>query len=194
MKKFLLLFTAISAVLTACSKNNDVKDPSVSKLEVVMDIQSISADVLNYFSVEYAYVDFTGKTVKKAITKPEKISFSIDNPTLGEDPSTPFTVQLLCKQNKSATEKTSGTYDSSFVWQLDVNAYDQKGKLITDSGKVQYFSSNLVYQNDKFTAFKQFITSQAKMSAIEYKVFFCKTISGEWHIGVDGKTVSGAVI
>jgi len=194
MKKIIVLFAFLSAVLAACSKNNDVKDPTVSKLEVVMNIENISADVLEYFTIEYVYTDFTGQNVKKAITKPEKISFSIDNPKLGEEPSNPFIVQLKLSQNAGASAKTTGTYDSSFTWQLDVNAYDQNGNLITDSGKVQRFSSNMVYENDKFSAFKASITTEAKMATIEYKVFFCKTISGEWHIGVDGMKLGGAVI
>jgi len=194
MKKIIVLFAFLSAVLAACSKNNDVKDPTVSKLEVAMNIENISADVLEYFTIEYIYTDFTGQTVKKPITKAEKISFSIDNPKLGEESSNPFKVQLKLTQNSDAAAKTTGTYDSSFTWQLDVNAYDQNGKLITDSGKVQRFSSNVVYENDKFSAFKAFITSQAKMTTIEYKVFYCKTISGEWHIGVEGLELGGAVI
>jgi len=183
----------ISAVFTACSKNDDVKNPTVSKLEVVMNVENISADVLNYFTVEYSYIDFKGQTVNKTITKPEKISFSIDNPSLGEVASNPFTVQLTLNSNESAPEKTSGTYDASFAWQLDVNAYDEKGQLITDSGKVQRFFSDLVYQNDRFSAYKGFLISQAKMSAIEYKVFYCKTISGQWHIGVEGTHLTGAI-
>lgn len=194
MKKFILFFAVLSTVFTACSKNNDVKDPTVSKLEVVMNFENISADVLNYFSIEYTYVDFKGQTIKKDITKAEKIAFSIDNPTLGEESSNPFKVQLTFNPKKDASEKPTGTYDSSLTWQLDVNAYDQNGNLITDSGKVQRFSSNIVYDNDKFSSFKTMISNEASITAIEYKVFYCKTISGVWHIGVEGLYLGGAVI
>jgi len=178
--------------LVGCSKIENA-DPTVSKLEVVMNIESVSSDILNYFNVDYSYKDFNGKTFTHSITRPESISFSIDNPTLGEDSSTPFTVQMTLTK-KNTAEKKSGSYDASFNWQLDVNAYDQKGNLITDSGRVQRFSSDVVFSNDKFSSFTSFVTSQAELTNITYTTFFCKTTSGEWHIGVDGLYSGGQIV
>jgi len=188
----LIFSIMLIATLVGCTKIENT-DPTVSKLEVVMNIETISSDILNYFNVDYAYIDFYGQTVERSITGPESISFSIANPTLGEDSSTPFTVQMTLTK-KDAAQKESGSYNASFNWQLDVNAYDKKGNLITDSGRVQRFSSNVVYDNDKFSSFISFITSQAELSNITYTTFFCKTTSGEWHIGVDGLYSGGQIV
>jgi len=193
MKRTLSLITIVLfTTLVGCSQIDDT-DPTVSKLEVVMNIETISSDILNYFNVEYTYIDFHGQTYKRNITGPESISFYINNPTLGEESSTPFTVQMTLTK-KGTAQKESGSYDASFNWQLDVNAYDQKGNLITDSGRVQRFSSNVVYNNDKFSSFTSFVASQAELTKITYTTFFCKTTSGEWHIGVEGLYSGGQIV
>lgn len=182
MKRLLLAF-AIMATLVGCSKSEEDSDPTVSKLEVIMNVSGISNDVLDYFDVEFNYVDFNGNSSQNAITQAKKFTFSIDNPALGEESSTPFTAELKFTQ-KDTLEKASGNYDSSLSWQLDVNAYDKKGNLITDSGLVQSRTSTDSYSS--LANFVSYITSQASMTSITYKTFFCKTLSGEWHIGVEG--------
>jgi len=182
MKKISIALALIAA-LVGCTKQNS--DPKVGKLEVVMDIESISEDILDYFNVEFSYTDFNGTVRVKSIDGPEKFTFSINNPTIGEDYSNPFTVELKYTQ-RSTGGKTSGTYDATQKWQLNLNAYDQNGKLITDSGKVQSYSSNVQYANDKFNSFANEVTNQAKMRSITYRVCYCKTLSGEWHISYQG--------
>lgn len=196
MKK-IALFIPLLVLLIGCKKEKiettASQAPVVSKLEVVMNVEDISADILDYFTVEYIYKDFEGNIVTKAVTKSEKFSFSIDNPTLGEEASTPFTVQLKLTQ-KGTEAKPSGTYNSTFKWKLDVNAYDKTGGLITDSGTKRSYSRNATYDNDEFAKFLADVTSQAKMAATTYKTFFCNTVSGEWHIGVEVVIDSGVII
>lgn len=193
MKKITLALSLLAVLFTACHKpEEETADPTVSKLEVVLNMNKISADILDYFDVTYSYIDFEGKTVSQPITGPAQIAFSVANPTLGEEASTPFTVELSFK-SKYTIAKEEGTYDSTLDYTLDVNGYDQKGQLITDSGKVQSSSSNIVFNADKFKAFQSTVR-QCDISTIEYKTFFCKTLSGEWHIGVEGTPVDNVII
>jgi len=179
------LFLAMVVLLAGCNKDESSKksNPTVSKLEVVMNVESISNDILDYFTVQYIYTDFQGKTTTKDITKAEKITFSVNNPSLGEEASTPFTVELKMTE-KGTAEKASGSYDSTIKYQLALNGYDNSGSLITDSGNLVNCSSNVPY--DKFTSFVSAVKN-CGISSITYKTFFCKTTSGVWHIGVEGK-------
>lgn len=190
MKRTVFLLTLMAAFVTmaGCSKDKD-EDPTVSKLEVVLDVETISKDILDYFDVTYTYVDFNGETASTPITGPADIKFHVDNPQLGYDASTPFSVALTFTQ-KSTTQKESGNYDASLKYQLDVNAYDQNGKLITDSGKIINCTSNILYDNDKFASFVKAANSYA-VKPISYQTFFCKTDSGIWHIGVEGIHLTG---
>jgi len=185
MKRTVLLLTLMAAFvsLAGCSKDKE-EDPTVSKLEVVLDVETISKDILDYFDVTYTYVDFNGKTASTPITGPADIKFHIDNPQLGYNASTPFSVALTFTQ-KNTTQKESGNYDSSLKYQLDVNAYDQNGKLITDSGKISSCNSNIQYDGNKFSSFINSVKSSG-IKQISYLTFFCKTDSGIWHIGVEG--------
>jgi len=189
MKRTALLLTVMSALVTfaGCSKDKE-EDPTVSKLEVEMNFEAISNDILNYFDITYSYKNFEGETVSTAITGPANLKFHIDNPQLGYDASTPFSVALTFTQ-KDSIQKESGKYDASIKYSLSVNAYDRNGELITDSGKVINCSSNIPYDNDKFASFIKEVNSFA-VKPISYLTFFCKTDSGVWHIGVDGMRLS----
>lgn len=188
MKRTAFLLTVMTALVTfaGCSKDKE-EDPTVSKLEVVLNVETISKDILDYFDVVYSYINFEGDTVSTPITGTAEIKFHIDNPELGYDESTPFAVELAITP-KSTAPKQSGSYDSSFEWQLDVNAYDQKGSLITDSGKISRFFEDAQFANDNFSAFSTNVCS-GNLKAIKYMTFFCKTNSGVWHIGVSGLAI-----
>ena len=151
----------------------------MAKLEVSLKVESISRDILDYFTVTYDYTDFAGKTTSKTLTGPETVSFYVDNPNLGEVESCPFTVALTLN-DKGTAAKTEVNYDGTLKYELDVNGYYGDGSLVTDSGKVQGVDSNLPF-ND-LNNFKNAV-SRSGIEKITYKTFFCKTLSGEWHIG-----------
>lgn len=182
MKKVFFAFAVIAALASCGKENPSSKDPEVAKLEVKLTVDPISQDILDYFTVKYNYVDFYGNKVTKQITAPGTTVFSIDNPKLGEEASCPFTVELLFESNGKAA-KTSGKYSQRMEYSLYVNGYYSDGSLITDSRAVQHTNSTIEFDN-----LDQFVKSTEKcgIASITYKTFFCQTISGEWHIGVDG--------
>lgn len=183
MKKTIMIaLCALTFIAAACSKDNEGKKdktPKVAKLEVCLDVETISQDILDYFTITYNYTDFKGNTVSKAIDAPTEISFSIDNPNLGEVESCPFTVELTF-QEKGTPAKAEGQYMDGLVCNLNVNGYYSDGKLITDSGSIISLKDNMPYTT--LDAFKKAI-GKSSIKQITLKTFFCKTISGEWHIG-----------
>jgi len=171
---------AMLASLTGCSKEN-ASDPKVAKLETVLNIEKISTDVLDYFDLTYNYVDYNGASASKTITGAGKITFSIDNPAIGEEDSCPFTVELVCTPKEKA-EKT-GKYDATFHYTLEVNGYYSNGKIIEDSGHI--ILSNTDGEIDGLAAFQQRAKKDFPFAKSTYKSFFCKTTSGVWHIGTN---------
>lgn len=186
MKKILfLVFSAVALLFSSCDNGSFTpsgKDPKVTKLEVSFKFQDVSQDVLDYFTIEFNYTDFEGKSDSKQITAPETISFAIDNPELGEEESCPFTVELKFTE-KVKTAKAEGQYSNIVKYELDVNGYYSDGSLAIDSGSVQNNNTNMSYTD--LDRFKSAVGRQG-IEKITYKTFFCKTITDKWHIGVVG--------
>lgn len=177
MKK-LFIAIALMAALVGCSKEN--ADPKVAKLEAVLNVKEISKDILDNFTVTYEYKDFNGVSSSRAVTGAGKIAFSIDNPSLGEEASCPFTAKLTFEP-KTTTDRGTA-YDATIDYTLEVNAYYSNGEAVVDSGHVIKESSNLPAAN--LSAFQSQVAKYG-FPAYTYKTFFCKTVSGQWHIGTE---------
>lgn len=189
MKKTLLLLAAVAA-LVGCKKDPDdpiddpKNDPKVAKMEVVMNVEKIEGDVLDYFTFTYKYTDFAGNEQSKEITAPGQTAFSIENPEMkGEELCNPFTVELAVVE-KGTAAKASGNYSGAIKWELDLNGYYKDGSLITDSGYMRKYDVSANLPNDNFDDFKRMATGGG-IDRSTYGTFFCKTFSGEWHIGFE---------
>jgi len=118
MKKVLLILAVLSFAV-ACNKEEEntpkSKEPMISKIEVDFGMKDISDDVKNYFDITYNYVDFMGNKQTRSITDTTHIVFSIDNPDLVDENSTPinFTIEVLTTEKAGTTPKAEGLYYNS---------------------------------------------------------------------------------
>jgi len=182
MKK-IIIATTLLAIILGCSKEST--SGKVAKLEAALDVKEISSDVLDCFDITYTYTDFNGVPGSKAITGTGITSFTLSNPGLGEDASCPFTARLTFTP-KSRTDK-GGEYDGTISYKLEVNAYYSNGSLVTDSSRstgrgVIGYSNNLPAKDLQTL---QARAGEYSFKECTYKTFYCKTLSGEWHIGVE---------
>lgn len=176
------MFAVFAAALISCNKEDKKSsDPTVAKVDVVMDLSTISTDILNYYNVVYHYVDFEGKEHYDNISGPTKTTFSVNKPNLGYETSTPFTLGFFLTEKADVPEKAEGPYDANFAIHISINGYYANGELITDSGTYYKYSCN----RDDLPNIDQFKTlvNTYNLADKTLGLFFCQTISGEWHIG-----------
>lgn len=182
MKKIITIaaIAALALLSSACKKDNGTGGtPVCDKIELVFNVDAISQDILNNFTVTFSGKDFDGKDFSNSIKGPGKTAFTVNKANLTDKDAYPFTYALEFKAKDNIEQKSD--YDGTLKYSISFHGYDPNGNEFKDGdGHMCSQDSNVHYSTVE--KFKAFIENDS-IATSTYKFWFCQTLSGSWHVG-----------